>query len=254
MRSGVGRRGRLVAALSLAVLVPGACAGAGGGGPDVTVLAAASLTGAVTALAEAFEESHPGSHIEVGFGPSSGLREQVLAGAPAGVLASADPGDVRRLAEAGEVRTWRPFARNRLEIAVPAGNPAGVRSLADFGDPDLVLGLCAEEVPCGRYARRALAAAGVAPALDTNATDVRALLTQVASGDLDAGIVYRTDVLSAGGEVEGIEIPPAANVVAEYVIAVLAGAGDPGTAAAFVAFVASEEGEAVLRSFGFDPA
>jgi molybdate transport system substrate-binding protein len=141
---------------------------------------------------------------------------------------------------------------NRLQIAVPAGNDAGVTGLDDFADADLLIGLCAEEVPCGEFAREALANAGVTPSIDTNEPDVRSLLTKVEVGDLDAGIVYVTDVIAAGDAVEGVDIPADVNVIATYPIAALTDAGNAEVADAFVEFVLSDEGQEVLGSYGFD--
>jgi molybdate transport system substrate-binding protein len=156
------------------------------------------------------------------------------------------------VAEAGEVAGEAEiFVTNSLQIAVPAGNPAGVVSLDDFANEELLIGLCAEDVPCGEFGREALASAGVTPTIDTNEPDVRALLTKVQVGELDAGITYVTDVMSTDGAVEGVDIPEESNVVAEYPIAVLAGAPNPDAAAAFVEFVLSEEGQAILTAYGF---
>ena len=124
-------------------------------------------------------------------------------------------------------------------------------SLEDFANEDLLIGLCAEDVPCGDFGRQALANAGITPSIDTNEPDVRALLTKVESGELDAGIVYVTDVLSTDGGVEGIDIPEDDNVVAEYPIVALAGAPNSDAAAAFVDFVLSGEGQAILAEYGF---
>jgi molybdate transport system substrate-binding protein len=135
---------------------------------------------------------------------------------------------------------------------VPAGNDAGVSGLEDFARDELFVGLCAEEVPCGEFGRQALANAGVEPSIDTNEPDVRALLAKVESGDLDAGLVYRTDVQSAGDTVEGIEVPEDDNVIAAYPIAVLARSEEPDLADAFVAFVLSAEGQAIMAAYGFD--
>jgi molybdate transport system substrate-binding protein len=140
-----------------------------------------------------------------------------------------------------------------LEIAVPAGNPAEVEGLDDFADDSLLIGLCAADAPCGEFAREALDHAGVTPAQDTDEPDVRSLLTKIEAGELDAGIVYRTDVASTDG-VEGIEVAEEDDVVADYPIAVLANAGEPDIAAAFVEFVLSDDGQAILDSYGFDPA
>jgi molybdate transport system substrate-binding protein len=227
------------------------------GEPDlagsVTVFAAASLTDAFGEIADEFEAANPGVNVEPSFGASSALREQILAGAPADVFASANLSNMDQVVEAeaaaGDPRT---FATNRLQIVVPAGNPADVTGLAAFGDDDLLVGLCAAEVPCGELGREALANAGVAPAVDTEEPDVRSLLTKVEAGDLDAGLVYATDVLAAGDAVEGIEIPAADNVVAEYPIATLAEAGGAKVADAFVAYVLSDAGRDILASYGFD--
>ncbi len=219
---------------------------------EVLVSAAASLTDAFAEIEVAFEAAHPGVKVLLNLGGSSSLRAQILEGAPVDVFASANASNMDRVVEAGRVSGEpRVFARNLLQIAVPAGNPAGVHGLDDFADEALRLGLCAEEVPCGEFARRALERAGVVPAPDTNEPDVRALLTKVELGELDAGITYVTDVASTHGAVEGIVIPEDQNVVAVYPIAVLAGAPNPDAAEAFVRFVLSYDGRAILAKHGF---
>lgn len=222
-------------------------------GGTVAVFAAASLTDAFTALAGAFEAAGGGFTVELNVAGSSTLREQILNGAPADVFAAADQSTMAAVVEAGLAAEPADFARNRLQIAVPAGNPAGVAGLADFADGDLLLGLCAEEVPCGRFGREALAGAGVTPSVDTEEPDVRALLTKVQAGELDAGLVYRTDVLAGGDTVEGIDVPPDQNVTVTYPIAALTEAGEPEGAARFVAYVLSAEGQAILARHGFGP-
>lgn len=221
---------------------------------SLTVFAAASLTDAFDEVGAAFEDAHPGLSVDFSYDGSSSLRDQILAGAPADVFASANVPTMDAVADGdgleGEPRT---FATNELEIAVPAGNEAGVDGLDDFGDDSLLIGLCDEEVPCGEFGREALANAGVTPAPDTNEPDVRSLLDKVASGDLDAGLVYVTDVEVARDAVEGIEIPDEDNVVAEYPIATLAASGNAEAAQAFVDFVLSDAGQDILRSYGFGP-
>ncbi len=243
---------RLGAAVAVALAISG-CATATGTGArsTVDVWAAASLTDVFDDLASAFETTNPGLRVEVNYGASSSLREQILAGAPADVFAAADTSNMATVVEAGAAFDPVDFATNQLQIAVPAGNPAGVTGPADLADADLLVGLCAEEVPCGRFGREVLAKAGISPSVDTNEPDVRSLMTKVEAGELDAGIVYRSDVLAAGGAVEGIDIPAGADVIVTYQIAVVSGAADPGAAAALVAFVLSDEGQAILASAGF---
>lgn len=231
-------------------LLLAACA-SGGDDRTIRVFAAASLTDAFGEIAEAFEDSEPGASVELNLAGSSSLREQILQGAPADVVATANPSVMDELVDAAAVERPEPFATNSLQIVVPAGNPGGVDTLGDFADADLLVGLCAVEVPCGEFARRVLSLAGVVPALDTNEPDVRALLTKVEAGELDAAIVYTTDVLAAGDGVEGIEIPEMQNAVARYPIAIVSETGDRSTAEAFVAFALGETGQRILREHGF---
>lgn len=219
---------------------------------EVLISAAASLTDAFADIEAEFEGANPGVDVILNLGPSSGLREQILEGAPADVFSSANRSNMDQVVEAGEA-AGEPeiFVNNLLQIVVPAGNPAGVIGLEDFANDELLIGLCAEDVPCGDFGREALRNAGVTPAIDTNEPDVRALLTKIEVGELDAGIIYVTDVLSTDGAVEGVDIPEDVNVIAEYPIASLAGAPNPEAAAAFVDYVLSEEGQAILGEYGF---
>ncbi|HJS72568.1 MAG TPA: molybdate ABC transporter substrate-binding protein [Acidimicrobiia bacterium] len=218
---------------------------------ELLISAAASLTDAFGEIETVFEDANPGVDVVLNLGPSSGLREQILEGAPADVFAPANTSNMDQVVEAGVAADPEIFVRNLLQIATPSGNHGEVEGLEDFGREGLFIGLCAEGVPCGDFAREALANAGVTPAIDSNEPDVRALLTKVEAGELDAGIVYVTDVLSTGGSVEGVDIPEDQNVVAEYPIATLAGAPNPDAATAFVEFVLSEEGQAILVEYGF---
>ncbi|MGH8872871.1 MAG: molybdate ABC transporter substrate-binding protein [Acidimicrobiia bacterium] len=252
-----------MAALTALVLVSVACDGAdmentatAGASPglegEILVSAAASLTEAFAEVESAFEAANPAVDVALNLGPSSGLREQILEGAPADVFASANTSNMDRVAEAGEA-SGEPqvFAQSLLQIAVPAGNPAGITGLEDFGNEELLIGLCAEDVPCGDYGRQALENAGVTPAIDTDEPDVRALLTKIVAGELDAGITYVSDVRSTDGAVDGIDIPDEVNVVAEYPVTALTNAPNPEAAAAFVDFVLSEQGQAILGEYGF---
>lgn len=217
----------------------------------VTVFAAASLTDAFTEVAAAFEAEHPEVTVTLNFAGSSALREQILGGAPADVYASANQFNMDQVIDGEAAVSAVPFVANSLAIVVPVGNPADITGLADFARDDLLLGLCAEEVPCGSFGREALAKADVVPDVDTNEPDVRALLTKVASGDLDAGIVYVTDIASASPDVESIAIPTANNVIAKYPIATLTAASNPVAAQAFVDFVLSDRGQGILLTFSF---
>lgn len=244
--------GRVVAGAvaTLVALSAASCSGSVGD-ETLTVFAAASLTDVMAQLTIAFEEAEPGVDVDVSAGPSSALRESILAAAPADVFASADVTNMEALVEADAVASFAIFASNRPTIATPPENPAGVTGLADFGRAELLLGLCAPQVPCGAVALAAFEAAGIDPAPDTEAADVRALLTQISSGDLDAGIVYRTDVLAASGGVDEVVTDELSNVRIEYPIAVLDRSPRTTLAEAFVAFVRSPAGQEILAAAGF---
>ena len=215
------------------------------------MFAAASLTDAMEEIAGAFEVASSDFDVRLNLAGSSSLREQILAGAPADVFASADSANMDRVLEAGEAASSSGLADNLLQIAVPPGNPEGITGLADFARDDLLIGLCAAEVPCGDLGRQALANAGVVAAVDTNEPDVRALLVKIEAGELDAGIVYVTDVRAAGDRVEGVPIPSNLNVATTYRIAALSAAPNPVGADAFVSFALSEAAQAILGRHGF---
>ncbi len=241
---------RLLLLAIVGALMAGGCAA--DSRREVVVSAAASLTEAFAGIETEFERINPGVDIVINFGGSSALREQILAGAPADVFASANVSNMQLVEQEGLVHEdSSDFAGNRLVIAVPIGNPASVGGLDDFSDPDLLIGLCAAPVPCGDFARTALARAGVTPSSDTNEPNVRALLTKIDAGELDAGIVYATDMVDRGGSVTAIAIPDTYNVAARYSIAVLTGGHNVADAEAFVAFVLSGSGQAVLAARGF---
>ncbi len=232
---------------------PGASGSSHVGG-TVTVFAAASLTGTFTALGHAFEAAHPGTAVRLSFAGSSALAQQILAGAPVDVFAAASPETMSQVTGAAPTGRAVPvvFARNRLEIAVPAGNPGHVTGLVDLTKPALRIALCAPQVPCGAAAASVFVAAGLTPAPDTLEQDVKAVLTKVELGEVDAGLVYRTDVIAGGDAVQGIDFPQSSAAVTEDPIVVLPDAPNPTAAEAFVALVRSAQGRTVLSAAGFD--
>jgi molybdate transport system substrate-binding protein len=252
-------RHRLVVLVTVLAVTAVACGGDGDAGDATTspgeamlVLAAASLTDAFTDIAAGFEAANEGVDVDLSFGASSALATQIVEGAPAAVFASASGSQMDAVVEEGQTM-GEPvvFATNLLEIAVHPESEGEVTSIEDFADEALLLGLCAEEVPCGDFAREMFANAGITPSIDTNEPDVRALLGKVESGELDAGIVYVSDLVAAGDGVVGVPIPDDQNVVANYPIATLTEAADGDIAQAFVDYVLSDAGQEILQSHGF---
>ena len=249
-------RVRILVAL-VAVLGMAGCGGTGAAatgsvGGRLTVFAAASLTGSFTQIGKDFEAAHPGVTVTFNFAGSSALATQINQGAPADVFASAAPANMKTVTDAGN-GDGNPtmFVKNQLVIAVPKGNPKGITGLADLARPGLKVALCAAQVPCGAAATKALTAAGVAVTPVTQEQDVKSALAKVKLGEVDAALVYRTDTRAAASDIDGIEFPESAQAINEYPIIVLKDAPDKAAARAFVAYVLSDQGRAVLTRAGF---
>jgi molybdate transport system substrate-binding protein len=239
----------------LLVLGATACTSSAARAPSatITVYAAASLTSTFTELAHGFEATHAGTTVKLSFGASSGLAQQVLAGAPADVFASASPKNMKQVTDGGEAKSPETFARNVAEIAVAPASAGRVRALADLAKPGVQVALCQPQVPCGAVAQEVLANARLKVRPVTQGLDVKSTLGYVTSGQVDAAVVYVTDVLAAGSKVTGVPIASAVNAGTSYEIAPLTRSGSPRLAEAFVAYVLSPAGQSVLRKAGFEP-
>lgn len=253
---------RPLALATVAVLGLSACGGPGGDGDDggdeqriLTVFAAASLTDSFTDLAEQFEQDHPGVDVQLSFAGSSALVTQLEEGAGADVLATADERTMDQASQAGLIEgDPQILATNTLTIAVPAGNPGGVGSWADLASPELDTVICEQRVPCGAATVELEDVTGVDVAAVSEESSVTDVLGKVTSGQADAGVVYRTDVTSAGDQVEEIGIPEADQAVNRYPISVLSGAEDQELAREFSDFVRSGTGRQRLEQEGFGAA
>jgi molybdate transport system substrate-binding protein len=241
----------------------GSTAGAGGASPqpgtssagvtgNVTVFAASSLTESFTQIGKDFEAANPGSKVTFNFAGSSALATQINQGAPADVFASAAPANMKTVTDAGNADgTPTTFVKNQLVIAVPKGNPKGITGLSDLVKPGVKVALCAAQVPCGAAANTALSAAGVKLTPVTLEQDVKSALSKVKLGEVDAALVYRTDAKAAPSDVDGVEFPESAKAINEYPIVLLKNAPDRAAAQAFIAYVLSDKGKAVLTQAGF---
>jgi molybdate transport system substrate-binding protein len=256
---------RSVAALSLltaAVALVGCGSSSSGGSAgtpgtssapsgEITVFAAASLTGSFQSLGQQFEAAHPGTTVTFNFAASSALATQITQGAPADVFASASMKNMDQVVAARAANAPTPFAKNVMEIAVPPNNPANITSLADLAKPGVKVALCQPQVPCGTVAAKVFANAKITVKPVTQEADVKSTLTKVELGEVDAGVVYVTDVMAAGAKVKGVEIPADVNASTTYPIAALTGSKNPALAKAFVDYALSADGQAVLAQAGF---
>ena len=244
---------RIIRALVAAAAAATALAGCGSDDePDsLLVLAASSLTDTFDTMEVAFEASNPDVDVEISVAGSSALSVQIEQGAPADVVALADTVPMDALLAAGLVEQPVRFATNSMVLAVPIDDPGDVDGLEALADPALLVGVCAPQVPCGRYAREVLDEAGVDASLDTEEPDVRSLAGKLASGELDAGLVYATDVAAMPDRLVTVPLPVGVDVRAEYPIAVVADTDHQDGARRFIDFVASPDGQAILVDAGF---
>ena len=249
--------------LTVPVVAALAACGSSGGSPattpaggakltgTLTVFAAASLTESFDTIGKQFETAHPGAKITFNYGASSALATQINQGAPADVFASAATKNMDQVASAGNAGTSTTFAVNRMEIAVPASNPAHITGLADLARPGVKVALCQDEVPCGATAAKVFSNAQITVKPVTQEPDVKSTLSKVIVGEVDAGVVYVTDVHAAGDKVIGVAIPDAQNATTDYPIAALSHAKNAALATAFVSYVESAAGKTALTAAGF---
>jgi molybdate transport system substrate-binding protein len=218
----------------------------------LTVLAAASLTETFTALGEQFEADHPGVSVKLNYAGSSDLAQQIVNGAPADVFAAASDATMKTVTDAKlTAATPVTFAKNVLQIATPPGNPKKIATFADLAEPDLKVVVCAPQVPCGAAAQKIEKATNTTIKPVSEEADVKSVLSKVQTGDADAGLVYVTDVNSAGDEVQGVSFPEASQASTNYPIAVLKNAPAADLANQFVTMVTGAQGRKALEQAGF---
>jgi molybdate transport system substrate-binding protein len=237
-------------------------ANAATGERDVVIFAAASLREACTELQRPFEEAHPGVHLRFNFAGSQELRTQLEQGAPADVFISADERQMDEAAKAGLVGPAQLLASNSPVVVVPRSNPAGLKRFIDLPSMKrLVIGTA--EVPIGHYTLLVLDKANAVLGGDfrsrvearvvSRELNVKQVLAKVVLGEADAGIVYASDAMSAGTQVQVVPIPPEFNVVAHYPMAAVKRAPHPELASAYVQFLASAAARAAFAHYGFGP-
>lgn len=240
--------------LVLAVTALAACGSEGAPdgertGGELLVFAAASLARPFAQMADLFEERHEDVDVVLHVAGSQRLAAQILEGAPAGVFASADEPQMQRVAEAGSTTGAAvTFARNQLAVVVAPGNPHRLTGPSDLARADITVVLADPSVPVGAYTRQMLQRADVEVSPASFELDTRAVLSRVALGEADAGVVYTSD-LHDRDDVTAVAVPDAVDVTAEYQIAVVGSAGP--SAASFVELVRSPEGAAILERAGF---
>ena len=257
------RRFTVVAAGLAAVALAGCSSSSSGGAAStaspasssastasITVFAAASLTGTFTQIGKQFEAAHPGDKVTFSFGPSSGLATQITNGAPADVFASAAPANMDQVVTAGDASNPQDFAKNIMEVAVPPSNPANVKSVNNLAKKSVKVALCQPQVPCGVVAAEVFKNAGITVKPVTLEADVKSVLAQVELNEVDAGMVYVTDVQAAGTKVKGVQIPADDNASTLYPIATITSSKHKSEAQAFVSYVLSPAGQQVLAAAG----
>jgi molybdate transport system substrate-binding protein len=244
---------RILSLLAVLALLPVAgCSSDDTPDRTLTVLAASSLTGTFTELAQDFEDSHPGVTVKLAFDSSATLAQQAIDGAPADVLATADL-ETMQAAQDGDALDGESqvFATNTMVLVTPATNPAGLTSFADLQQAGVTYVACVDTAPCGKVAALLFDDNGITHPPASLEPDVKAVLAKVTGDEADAGLVYATDAVAAGDQVTVLPVPGSADRITTYPVAALAQAGDPDLAAEFVALVTGDQGQQILSDAGF---
>ena len=236
-------------------LVFAGCASSDDTTTSLRVAATSSLTEVFNDIGEQFMLANPDITIAFNFASSSDLALQISQGLPADVFASADVKNMAKVTDAGLLH-GQPvaFATNSLEIVVEKGNPIFIDSLAQLASPGLLFVTCPIEVPIGAYTAEVLRNAGVTVTPASLEENVKGILTKVALGEADAGIVYRTDILAAGNSVTGVPIADNVNVTTKYLVGALRDSQNQDASQRFIIFLSSEQGQKIFSQFGFGPA
>jgi molybdate transport system substrate-binding protein len=220
---------------------------------SLTVFGASSLTEAFQDEQQTLIGKYPSLHLTYSFAGSGTLVTQIEAGAPADIIATADPVSMQQLQTAGLVETPQVFANNLLEIAVAPGNPKHITGLADLANPSLKVVIEDPSQPAGKYTAQALTNLGIVVHPVSEPLDVKSTLATVTTGNADAAVVYVSDVVSAGSTVTGVPIPASQNIIAVYPIAILKSSKNQAADKAFVGEIVSGTGQQALKNAGFLP-
>ncbi|HIY85710.1 MAG TPA: molybdate ABC transporter substrate-binding protein [Candidatus Yaniella excrementavium] len=220
---------------------------------SLTVLAAASLQKSFDEIGEEFTADHPHITLDFNYAGSSTLVENLEAGVPADVFASADESNMHKAEEADviEPETRGLFASNKLVGIVPSDNPADVSTLEEANAEGVNLVVCAPQVPCGALSQTLADAAGMTLNAVSEEQQVTDVLGKVRSGQADAGLVYATDAALAPDEIDTFDLDGAEDALNMYPIARTADSTHPDAADTFIEYVHSEPGQAILEKNGF---
>jgi molybdate transport system substrate-binding protein len=222
-------------------------------GGSITVFAASSLTSAFNTADKGLELDHPGFKATYSFAGSQNLVTQIINGAPADVIATANTDTMAQLTAKGRVDTPQKFCQNKLEIAVAPGNPLGIKTLADLNNPGVKLVISDPSVPVGEYVTNIEATDSLHFTPVSLQLSDAAVLEQLESGDANAALVFVTDVVGAQGKVTGVPIPDAQNKIGTYEIAAVKASSNQAAAQAFVTSAVSGDIQTELLSAGFLP-
>lgn len=218
----------------------------------IIVFAAASLNAAGDELEKKYEETH-NVDVQINYAGSSTLVRQLADGAPADVLITADAAAMEKAhSEVDSLeKDTEVIATNQLVLVTAPGNPKNIQSIQDLQREDVVTGICASDVPCGRLATTALDKAGATVSTRSEEISVSKVATKLSNGEVDAGFVYTTDArnIKDARVIELADVPPN-----EYPLA-LTSQGELNSAATdFAQWLNSAEAQSVLEEYGFDKA
>ncbi len=231
---------------------------------ELRIFAASSLTETFVELGDRFQNQYPDERIIFNFAGSQFLCTQIKQGAEADIFASANPGVMEALTRQQITKTPHLFAHNQLKLIVSDYARNLISNIHDAARPKRLLAIGGTHVPIGLYTRQLMENLSVNPGYGagfvedffTNVVseeiNVKAIVAKVALGEVDAGIVYATDI-SPGLKAKLLEIslPPASSPTANYLIAELNGAENQKLATLFLNFLSGQQAREILQQHGF---
>jgi molybdate transport system substrate-binding protein len=256
----------IIAVLAVALLAAGCGGGAKQAPPapaappvELNISAAASLKDAVGEIKANYEKKNPNVKLICNLASSGALQKQIEQGAPADIFISAAPKQMNELEAKNLINkaSRKNLVENKLVLVVPENSALGLSKYEDLAKAEVKKFAMGETatVPAGQYGLQVLQKLGLWDKVKDKAVfakDVRTVLTYVATGNVEAGIVYKTDAVSPGAKVKIAAAAPAgSHAPVVYPVAILGGTKQPKAAEQFLAYLSGPEAKAVFEKYGF---
>ena len=225
---------------------------------ELTISAAVSLKDALAEIQTNYQKKNPQVKLLYNLGASGSLQKQIEQGAPADIFISAAPKQMDELSAKNLINTAtrKNLVENKLVLIVPLNSSAKLNKFEDLTNPAVQKISIGEPtvVPAGQYAQEVLRKLGIWDKINDKlvlAKDVRTVLTYVETGNVEAGIVYKTDAASSSKVKIAATAPEGTHAPIIYPAALLASSKQQEVAKDFLAYLSGPEGKPIFEKYGF---